>query len=78
MKDQCCPLYGEFIPGRSSFQNEGREGRPKSDVVLQTIDAWHELILQDFHVTYLEIEALVGPASIQYCINIIFFSCWIP
>ena len=44
--------YGEFNRGRSSLQNEFREDRPKSVVVLQTIDAVCQLMLQDRHVTY--------------------------
>ena len=52
--------YGEFNRGRSSLQDEFREGRPKSVVIPETIDAVHELILQDRHVTYREIEATLG------------------
>ena len=47
--------YGEFNRGRVSFQNEFREGRPKSVVVPETIDAVRQLILQNRHVTYREI-----------------------
>ena len=42
-------LYGEFNRGRSSLQDEFREGRPKSVVVPETIDAMRQLILQDQH-----------------------------
>ena len=52
--------YGEFNRGRSSLQDEFREGRPKSAVVPKTIDAVRELILQDRHVTYREIETTLG------------------
>ena len=48
--------YGEFRWARSSLQDEFREGCPKSVVVPETIDAVHQLILQDCHVTYREIE----------------------
>ena len=48
--------YGEFNRGRSSLQNEFREGRPKPVVVPETIDAVRQLILLDRHVTYCEIE----------------------
>ena len=48
-----------FIDG-SSFQDEFREGRPKSVVVLEIIDAVLQLILQDHHVTYREIETILG------------------
>ena len=50
--------YGEFNRGRSSLQDEFREGRPNSVVVLETIDAVCQLILQDGHVTYREIETI--------------------
>ena len=62
--------YGEFNRGRSSLQDEFREGRSKSVVVPETINAVRQLILHDRHVTYREIEALVGSEYIQYCMNI--------
>ena len=37
--------YGEFNRHRSSLQDEFREGRPKSVVVPETIDAVRQLIL---------------------------------
>ena len=52
--------YGEFNRGRSSLQDEFRECRPKSVVVPETIDAVHQLLLQDRHVTYHEIETTLG------------------
>ena len=52
--------YGEFNRGRSSLQGEFREVRPKSVVVSETIDAVRQLILQDRHVTYCEIERTLG------------------
>lgn len=52
--------YNEFNRGRSSLQDEFREGRPKSVVVPQNIDAVRELIMQDRHMTYREIEASLG------------------
>ena len=48
--------YGEFNRDRSSLQDEFREGCPKSVVIPETIDAVRQLILQDRHVTYREIE----------------------
>ena len=44
-------MYGEFNRGRSSLQDEFPEGRPKSVVVPEPIDALHPLILQDRHAT---------------------------
>ena len=49
-----------FIDGRSSLQNEFREGRPNSVVVPETIDAVRQLILQVRHVSYREIETTLG------------------
>ena len=49
-------LYDEFNRGRCSLQDEFRKGRPKSVVVPETIDAVRQLILQDRHVTYSEME----------------------
>ena len=40
-----------FNRGRSSLQDEFREGRPKSVVIPETVDAVSQLILQDRHVT---------------------------
>ena len=52
--------YCEFNRGRSSLQEEFREDRPKSVVVSETIDAVRQLILQDCHVSYREIETTLG------------------
>lgn len=49
--------FGEFNRGRSSLTDELKEGRPKSVVVPKNIDAVRELIKQDRHMTYREIEA---------------------
>ena len=46
----------EWCRGRSSLQDIFRAGRPKSVVVLESIDAVRQLILQDRHVIYREIE----------------------
>ena len=40
-----------------SLKNEVREGRPKTAVVSENIDAVRELIMPDRHVTYRQIEA---------------------
>ena len=42
------------------MQDEFREGRPKSVVVPEIIDAVRQLILQDRHVTYREIKTTLG------------------
>ena len=49
--------YNEFNRGRCSIQDESRAVHPKSVVVPEKIDAVRELIKQDRHVTYREIEA---------------------
>ena len=55
--------FSEFKRGRTSLQDEIREGRPKSVVTPENIQAVRELILQDRHVTYREIEASLGISS---------------
>ena len=52
--------YDEFNRARSSLQDEFREGCPKSVVVPETIDAERQLLLHDRHVTYREIETILG------------------
>lgn len=49
--------FNEFNRGRCSIQDESRAGRPKSVVVPENINVVRELIKQDRHVTYREIEA---------------------
>ncbi|CAH2106191.1 unnamed protein product [Euphydryas editha] len=55
--------YSKFNRSRSSVADEFREGRPKSVVVPQNIDAVRELIMQDRHVAYYEIEASLHISS---------------
>ena len=52
--------YGKFNRVRGSLPDKFREGCPKSDVVAETIDAVRQLILQDRHVIYREIETTLG------------------
>lgn len=52
--------FSEFNRGRSKLTDEVKEGRPKSVVVPQNIEAVRKLIMQDRHVTYREIEAILG------------------
>lgn len=52
--------YNEFSRGRRSLQDEFREGRPKSAFSPKDIDKVNELIKEDRHVTYDEIEASLG------------------
>ena len=61
--DELNSIFGYEVPstgGRSSLQDEFREGRPKSVVVPETVDAVRQLILQDRHVTYRGIERTLG------------------
>ena len=45
---------------RNSLQDEFREGRSKSVVIPEAIDAVRQLILQERHVTYRETEITLG------------------
>ena len=50
-----------FIDGMlNSIEVEFRVGRPKSVVVPETIDGVRQLILQDRHVIYREVETTLG------------------
>ena len=55
--------FNEFHRGRSSRKDEFREGPQKTAIVLEDIAAVHELIMQDRHVTYREIEAFLDISS---------------
>ena len=55
--------FNEFNRGRSSLKHKFREGPPKTAVAPENIDAVRELIMQDRHVTYREIEAFLGISS---------------
>ncbi|GBP92200.1 hypothetical protein EVAR_62689_1 [Eumeta japonica] len=57
------PCCREFNRGRSMLTDKFKEGRPKSVVVPQNIDAVRELTTQDRHVTYHEIKAFLGTAK---------------
>ena len=57
--------FNEFNCGLRSLKDEVREGRPKTAVVSENIDAVRELIMQDRHVTYREIEASLGISYIS-------------
>ena len=53
-----------FNCGRRSLKDELREGPAKTVVVhIENIDAVRELIMQDRHATYPEIEASLGITS---------------
>ncbi|KAL0850447.1 hypothetical protein ABMA28_012250 [Loxostege sticticalis] len=52
--------YLEFQRGHNSVSDRSREGRPKSAFTENNIIAVRQLILEDRHVTYREIEALLG------------------
>ena len=58
------PVFIDFMVNSTEIvvQDEFREGRPKSVVIPETIDAVGQLILQDRHVTYREIETTLGIA----------------
>lgn len=52
--------YVEFQRGHTSVSDKSREGRPKSAFTEDNIIAVRQLIFEDRHVTYREIEALLG------------------
>ena len=52
--------FNEFKRGRRSLKDEVREGRPKTAVLSENIDVVREVVMQDHHVTYREIEAFLG------------------
>ena len=78
--------YCEFNRCCSSLQDEFREGRPKSVVVPETIDTMSQLILQDRHVTYREIETTLDISGTRIhlilhehlTVKKICCLCWIP
>ena len=55
--------FNELNRGRRSFIDEFRKGPLKTAVVPENIDAIRELILQDRHVIYREIETYLGISS---------------
>lgn len=52
--------FSGFNRGRRSLTDEFKEGRPKTVVVPENIEAVREVITQDRHVTYREIGASLG------------------
>ena len=55
--------FNKFNCARRSLKYEVREGRPKTAVLWGNIDAVRELIMQDCHVTYREIDASLDISS---------------
>jgi len=54
-------VYNWFVEFQRIFLNdEFREGRPFTSVVATNIDAVHEMIERDRHITYREIQAYLG------------------
>ena len=62
--------FNEFSYARRSLKDELREGRSKTAIVSENIVAVRELIMQDRHVTYLEIEASLNIFFQQLTFNI--------
>ena len=54
--------FTEFNCGRRSLKDEVCEGRPKTAAALN-IDAMRELIMQDRHMTYREVEPSLNISS---------------
>ena len=61
--------FNEFNCGQRSLKDKVREGPPKTAVVSENIDTVRELIMQDRHVTYREIDASLGISSISSSIR---------
>lgn len=57
--------YSELNRDRSSLQDELSKGHLKWVVVSKTIDTMRELVLQDCHVNYPEIETTLGINGIE-------------
>ena len=49
-----------IICGQRSLKAEVREGRSKTAIVSENVDAVRELIMKDRHVTYREKEPTLG------------------
>ena len=60
-----CRWYGEFNRGRSSLQYEFCEGCPKSVFIPETINIVRQLIFQDCHMIYREIETTLVTSGIS-------------
>ena len=60
--------FNEFNFGRRSRKEEIREGLLNGHC-FENIDAVRELIMQDRHVTYREIQAFLSTTYIRYCMN---------
>lgn len=52
--------YRLFRFGRTSLEDESREGRPSTAVIPENIDAVRSMIEQDRHCTYREIQSCLG------------------
>lgn len=77
--------FSEFQRGRSSLSDDPREGRPKTAVTQENIAAVRQLILEDRHITYSEIQVSlgIGRSQIQKILHEELgvrklFSRWIP
>ncbi|KAI8419859.1 hypothetical protein MSG28_008487 [Choristoneura fumiferana] len=56
--------YLEFLHGCSSLSDRHHEGRPKTAVIQENIDAVRQLIVEDRHATYREIEASLSISAV--------------
>ncbi|GBP97360.1 hypothetical protein EVAR_99702_1, partial [Eumeta japonica] len=60
-----CFRFSEFNRGRAMLTDEFKEGQAKLVVLPQIIDAMLELIMQDRHAVYREIQASLGITCMQ-------------
>ncbi|TLO45018.1 transposase [Acinetobacter baumannii] len=77
--------FAEFQRGRVKLSDDPRQGRPKTAVTQENVDAVRKLIEEDRHVTYREIQATldIGMSQIQIILHEQLgvkklFSRWIP
>jgi transcriptional regulator with XRE-family HTH domain len=53
-------LAGEFNRGRTSLEEDPREGRPKSETTPETIEQVHDMVLDDRRMKVREIAETIG------------------
>jgi [histone H3]-lysine36 N-dimethyltransferase SETMAR len=58
-----CRWYTEFKRGKTTFEDDPRSGRPSTAVTDENINAVRALVGENRHVTYQEIETILGIGS---------------
>lgn len=77
--------FQEFQCGRVNLEDEARSGRPRTAVTEENVVAVKNLIKEDPHITYCEIEEVLKIAStsvntiLHECLHVQKrFACWVP